>query len=336
MVIASDQKAARAYAAVLTKLTGETPTLVLSDDPGSSARISQFAAGTGRWLVAVRMVSEGVDVPRLSVGVYATSASTPLFFAQAIGRFVRSRQSGETASIFLPSVPACWTWPARWKPNATTYSAGRTARSRASTMRRWWMRSERSPRPTRTRVSNHSVPTPSWIRSSSTARRSAPRRRRAATRKPTTSASPGCSTPPRCETCCGAGRKTRSRNALRPARFRGSRLTASCVSCAVNSTHSCRSHTTAPESRTAGFTRSCAGSVAGRRSLWLGTQRPPARRHPSRARSLTEVDDLLGLKLEAVSRRPSLDAHVVSVGERVRFSIHCRPARLRWLSTAHR
>ena len=105
MVIASDQKAARAYAAVLTRLTGETPTVVLSDDPGSSARISDFAAGTGRWLVAVRMVSEGVDVPRLAVGVYATSASTPLFFAQAIGRYVRSRQPGETASIFLPSVP---------------------------------------------------------------------------------------------------------------------------------------------------------------------------------------------------------------------------------------
>jgi superfamily II DNA or RNA helicase len=106
MVIASDQKAARAYAAVLTKLTGETPTVVLSDDPGSSARIAEFGAGTGRWLVAVRMVSEGVDVPRLAVGVYATSASTPLFFAQAIGRYVRSRQPGETASIFLPSVPA--------------------------------------------------------------------------------------------------------------------------------------------------------------------------------------------------------------------------------------
>jgi hypothetical protein len=41
-------------------------------------------------MVAVRMVSEGVDVPRLAVGVYATSASTPLFFAQAIGRFVRA------------------------------------------------------------------------------------------------------------------------------------------------------------------------------------------------------------------------------------------------------
>ena len=56
-------------------------------------------------MVAVRMVSEGVDVPRLSVGVYATSTSTPLFFAQAVGRFVRARKRGETASVFLPSVP---------------------------------------------------------------------------------------------------------------------------------------------------------------------------------------------------------------------------------------
>ena len=56
-------------------------------------------------MVAVRMVSEGVDVPRLAVGVYATSASTPLYFAQAVGRFVRSRRPGETASVFVPSVP---------------------------------------------------------------------------------------------------------------------------------------------------------------------------------------------------------------------------------------
>lgn len=105
MIIASDQTAARAYAGLLTKLTGEAPTIVLSDDKGASDRITQFSQGTSRWLVAVRMVSEGVDVPRLAVGVYATSASTPLFFAQAIGRYVRSRRPGETASIFLPSVP---------------------------------------------------------------------------------------------------------------------------------------------------------------------------------------------------------------------------------------
>jgi superfamily II DNA or RNA helicase len=105
MIIASDQTAARAYAGLLTTITGEAPTVVLSDDPGSSDRITAYSQSTSRWLVAVRMVSEGVDVPRLAVGVYATSASTPLFFAQAIGRYVRSRRPGETASIFLPSVP---------------------------------------------------------------------------------------------------------------------------------------------------------------------------------------------------------------------------------------
>jgi superfamily II DNA or RNA helicase/plasmid stabilization system protein ParE len=105
MIIATDQTAARAYAELLVELTGEAPTIVLSDDPGSSDRISAYSEATSKWLVAVRMVSEGVDVPRLAVGVYATSASTPLFFAQAIGRFVRSRRPGETASIFLPSVP---------------------------------------------------------------------------------------------------------------------------------------------------------------------------------------------------------------------------------------
>ncbi|MDM4763156.1 DEAD/DEAH box helicase [Galbitalea sp. SE-J8] len=106
LVIATDQTTARAYAELLLRITGRRPTIVLSDEKASSARIEQFAKSEDRWLVAVRMVSEGVDVPRLCVGVYATSASTPLYFAQAIGRFVRARRRGEVASVFVPSVPA--------------------------------------------------------------------------------------------------------------------------------------------------------------------------------------------------------------------------------------
>ncbi|CAM3595372.1 DEAD/DEAH box helicase [Micrococcus flavus] len=105
LVIASDHEDARAYAAQLQALTGQAPAVILSDDKGASDRIEEFAASDERWMVAVRMVSEGVDVPRLCVGVYATSTSTPLFFAQAVGRFVRSRRRGEVASMFLPSVP---------------------------------------------------------------------------------------------------------------------------------------------------------------------------------------------------------------------------------------
>ncbi|HET9758606.1 MAG TPA: DEAD/DEAH box helicase [Nocardioidaceae bacterium] len=105
MVIASDQDSARAYAALLKEITGERPTVVLSDEKAASKRIATFAESDDRWMVAVRMVSEGVDVPRLAVGVYATRTATPLFFAQAVGRFVRARRRGETASVFLPSVP---------------------------------------------------------------------------------------------------------------------------------------------------------------------------------------------------------------------------------------
>lgn len=105
LVIAADQDSARSYAKTLKEITGESPTVVLSDEKAASKRIAAFSADDSRWMVAVRMVSEGVDVPRLAVGVYATTTSTPLFFAQAVGRFVRSRSRGETASVFLPSVP---------------------------------------------------------------------------------------------------------------------------------------------------------------------------------------------------------------------------------------
>ena len=112
LVIAGDHEDARAYAALLRGLTGQRPVVVLSDDKTASKKISAFTTSGDRWMVAVRMVSEGVDIPRLAVGVYATSVSTALFFAQAVGRFVRARRRGETASVFLPSVPVLLSYAA--------------------------------------------------------------------------------------------------------------------------------------------------------------------------------------------------------------------------------
>ncbi len=112
LVIATDQDSARAYAKLLKQITGESATVVLSDEKAASKKISAFSADESRWMVAVRMVSEGVDVPRLAVGVWATTTSTPLFFAQAVGRFVRARTRGEIASVFLPSVPGLLTYAA--------------------------------------------------------------------------------------------------------------------------------------------------------------------------------------------------------------------------------
>jgi superfamily II DNA or RNA helicase len=125
LVIASDHEAARAYAGVLRRVTGTRPVVVLSDEAAASKKIASFANSDGRWMVAVRMVSEGVDIPRLAVGVYATSVSTALYFAQAVGRFVRARRRGETASVFLPSIPVLLGFAAELEAERDHVLAGR-------------------------------------------------------------------------------------------------------------------------------------------------------------------------------------------------------------------
>lgn len=107
MILAADKETARKYAKIVEDVSGTKPTVILSDDRNASKNITKFSDSTDpadRWMVAVKMVSEGVDVPRLAVGVWATTCKTPLFFAQAVGRFIRCKAKGETATIFLPAV----------------------------------------------------------------------------------------------------------------------------------------------------------------------------------------------------------------------------------------
>jgi len=107
LVIASDQDHARAIAARLGSITGEQPELVMSDEPGASRRIAEFASSDQRWLVSVLMVSEGVDIPRLRVGVYATAARTELFFRQVVGRFIRTtpQPRRQMSYLLMPADP---------------------------------------------------------------------------------------------------------------------------------------------------------------------------------------------------------------------------------------
>jgi superfamily II DNA or RNA helicase len=107
LVIAIDQEHARGIANMMRWRLGVDPVVVTSDDPMASARIARFAAGSDPWLVAVRMVSEGVDIPRLAVGVFATTTTTELFFRQAVGRLVRWRRGSrrQQAFLYLPDDP---------------------------------------------------------------------------------------------------------------------------------------------------------------------------------------------------------------------------------------
>jgi superfamily II DNA or RNA helicase len=107
LVIATDQDHAHGIARLLRDHIGAHADVVVSDDPSASRRIAEFGGGDRPWLVAVRMVSEGVDLPRLRVGVYASTTSTELFFRQAVGRFVRwqSGRPSQKAYVYLPDDP---------------------------------------------------------------------------------------------------------------------------------------------------------------------------------------------------------------------------------------
>ncbi len=104
IVLASDQDDAKAYADIVARITGHKPALIVSGDPKASKRLERFTASDDRFAVCVRMISEGVDIPRAACLAWMTSYRTPLFFAQAVGRVVRSRRPGEAATVFLPAV----------------------------------------------------------------------------------------------------------------------------------------------------------------------------------------------------------------------------------------
>jgi superfamily II DNA or RNA helicase len=90
LVIAADSAHARRIAALLRECTDRAPLVVLHAEPRAAEKLVRFTRSRDPWIVAVNMVSEGVDIPRLRVGVYATAAKTPLVFRQIVGRFVRT------------------------------------------------------------------------------------------------------------------------------------------------------------------------------------------------------------------------------------------------------
>jgi superfamily II DNA or RNA helicase len=106
LAIAMNQEHARFLAGLLEARTGVKPAIVLSDEDGASRKIAAFARSEDPWIVAVHMVSEGVDIPRLRVGVYASNVVTEMYFRQFCGRFVRAQRGAmQQAYVYLPDDP---------------------------------------------------------------------------------------------------------------------------------------------------------------------------------------------------------------------------------------
>ena len=89
LLIAKDLKAAEAARSMIEALTGQSPRIVHNDIPNPQSVIDEFKESLDRWIVAVEMISEGIDIKRLRVCVYAHRAKTELFFRQVVGRFTR-------------------------------------------------------------------------------------------------------------------------------------------------------------------------------------------------------------------------------------------------------
>jgi len=107
LVIAADSGHARRIARLLRDATGTAPIVVLHTEPRAASKLAAFTYSREPWIVAVNMVSEGVDIPRLRVGVYATAAKTPLVFRQIVGRFVRTipGRPVQPSWLYIPADP---------------------------------------------------------------------------------------------------------------------------------------------------------------------------------------------------------------------------------------
>jgi superfamily II DNA or RNA helicase len=107
LVIAADSTHARKIAALLREQTGQRALVVLHTEARAAEKLAAFTHARDPWIVAVNMVSEGVDIPRLRVGVYATAAKTALVFRQIVGRFVRTipHRPAEPSWLYIPADP---------------------------------------------------------------------------------------------------------------------------------------------------------------------------------------------------------------------------------------
>lgn len=112
IVLARDVNHAQAIARRMRTLGVDPVVVTSSDEEGNldanaSRRIKSFQESTLPWVVSVRMVSEGVDIPRLRVAVYCTNVVTPMFFRQAVGRVVRAERDEERSDawVYIPDDP---------------------------------------------------------------------------------------------------------------------------------------------------------------------------------------------------------------------------------------
>ncbi len=74
---------------VLLQRMNESSVVVTTHRTDANEAINEFRYGTAKWIVAVGMISEGTDIPRLQVCCYLSRIRTEMYFRQVLGRILR-------------------------------------------------------------------------------------------------------------------------------------------------------------------------------------------------------------------------------------------------------
>jgi len=105
LVVATDIEHAQQIALAL-KAMGEECCTVTNKTPDAHQVINAFRSNACRWVVAVGMISEGTDIPRLQVCCHLSRIRTELHYRQVLGRVLRrTGESDDHAWLFMLAEP---------------------------------------------------------------------------------------------------------------------------------------------------------------------------------------------------------------------------------------
>lgn len=93
LIVCENQRHANDVAVALEEITGTTPVVIHGDSGEPKRKLKAFKEDRtpkrAPWLIAVKMVTEGVDIKHLRICVYLTKETAPLFWTQVLGRILR-------------------------------------------------------------------------------------------------------------------------------------------------------------------------------------------------------------------------------------------------------
>lgn len=88
LVVATNIRHAYQIAGIL-RSKGNDCVIVTTRTAGAQDVIENFRNGSSQWIIAVGMISEGTDIPRLQVCCYLSRIRTELHYRQVLGRILR-------------------------------------------------------------------------------------------------------------------------------------------------------------------------------------------------------------------------------------------------------